>query len=105
MICGQRYKGRYVEQQEAIAPSGWKGWEDGFLLPQPSYNPEEESTWPESWLWRNTTIVKDEGLKSHWDEEERIQPFSLASSHPLHIAFLWSKLQRIHSTKYSSPGV
>lgn len=47
------------------------------------------------------TIVKEEGLKSFRDVEERAQPFSPASSNPLHMAFLLPKSKRIHSARDS----
>lgn len=47
------------------------------------------------------TIVKDASRKSFRDVEERAQPFSPASSNPLHMAFLLPKSKRIHLARDS----
>lgn len=102
MMCGQSYQWRYKEQQEAIAPSARKGWEDDFLLSEPSCNPRRGG-----YLARELAVkefepfVKDEGLKSLRDVEARAQPFSPASSNPLHMACILLKSKKIHSASDS----
>lgn len=112
MMCRQSYQWRYKEQQEAIVPSGRKGWEDECHLSEPSCNPRREGylarelavkEYHTAIMWRNgiPTIVKDESLKSFRDEEERAQSFSPASTNPLHMTFLLLKSKRIHSARDS----
>lgn len=96
MMCRQSYQWRYKEQQEAIAPSGRTGWEDECHLSEPSCNPRRGG-----YLARELAVKEYQPLLKRRDVEERAQPFSPASSNPLHMAFLLPKSKRIHSARDS----
>lgn len=53
MMCGQSYQRRYKEQRKPLHPQGGRDGRMIFFYQNQVATPEEEVTWPESWLWMN----------------------------------------------------